>query len=507
MQNSPVRHALALALFASGFVLAGAGCSGGSPDAAATSSDELRDCLATCAADPDVIGQKMCGTDGKTYTTCAWHCADVPKGVGVVPGACDAAGKPPAGGPPTPADGEHVCNWRNVDGRWIASACAEALKVPPKEALPVPIGPRRDAAPAPAPLPEEVDHRVRFGPAKNQGQAPSCTAFGTTAALESAIRSSVGEATVLSEMHLWSRYAIGSMERAAGAALAGGTATNDAATAAGMPYDDALALAWHDRKAEPSEAVQSTLDDETRFAVVGIDVLGNGTLGDSLVERMQRAIAEGNDVLVALAESDEWGLPDANGIISDDEFGERGGHAVLFVGYKSFAGRPYFLLRNSWGRGWGNSGYAYLSFDAAKRNVYWGSVIRVARKDFAEPKACPAGRSADLDNVCRVVCPNGALAGADDLCVHPPPTCTAGHLLDASGVCVPSCGIGKQQEDGYGIDCDDKSCTWTVDAGKPGCATTDGSACTKVCPAPLCDIAWRKDEFGRVHIVCSGRDL
>jgi hypothetical protein len=41
----------------------------------------------------------------------------------------------------------------------------------------------------------------------------------------------------------------------------------------------------------------------------------------------------------------------------------RGGHAVAFVGYTATA----FIVRNSWGTGWGDGGYAYASNAYAKK--------------------------------------------------------------------------------------------------------------------------------------------
>ena len=50
-------------------------------------------------------------------------------------------------------------------------------------------------------------------------------------------------------------------------------------------------------------------------------------------------------------------------------------HAILLVGYgKDNDGNPYFIIRNSWGEDWGESGYAYLSYKYFQRYQYgiWG---------------------------------------------------------------------------------------------------------------------------------------
>jgi C1A family cysteine protease len=44
---------------------------------------------------------------------------------------------------------------------------------------------------------------------------------------------------------------------------------------------------------------------------------------------------------------------------------DEAGHAASLVGY----GPDYFILRNSWGTGWGDRGYAYLSDDYARAAI------------------------------------------------------------------------------------------------------------------------------------------
>ena len=53
----------------------------------------------------------------------------------------------------------------------------------------------------------------------------------------------------------------------------------------------------------------------------------------------------------------------------------QGGHAILIVGYvddTSIASGGYFIVKNSWGSGWGNSGYFSIAYSETGSPVYFG---------------------------------------------------------------------------------------------------------------------------------------
>ena len=57
----------------------------------------------------------------------------------------------------------------------------------------------------------------------------------------------------------------------------------------------------------------------------------------------------------------------------DQPLPSEGGHAMLMVGYNRPGG--YFIVKNSWGSGCGQSGYVYLSYDYIRTYAKYGYVI------------------------------------------------------------------------------------------------------------------------------------
>ena len=74
-------------------------------------------------------------------------------------------------------------------------------------------------------------------------------------------------------------------------------------------------------------------------------------------------LATKGPILTRLDVDDPWQNVGSDGNLDDyDPGSQQGGHAVAIVGYKP--GR--FIVRNSWGTGWGDKGYAYPSLAYAQ---------------------------------------------------------------------------------------------------------------------------------------------
>ena len=56
----------------------------------------------------------------------------------------------------------------------------------------------------------------------------------------------------------------------------------------------------------------------------------------------------------------------AGGVLSDESCGREVNHAALVVGYGSENGLEYFLVKNSWGKTWGDNGYIKIGVQAGE---------------------------------------------------------------------------------------------------------------------------------------------
>lgn len=55
-----------------------------------------------------------------------------------------------------------------------------------------------------------------------------------------------------------------------------------------------------------------------------------------------------------------------SGVLTKCGFSSSMDHAVVVEGYDSTASTPYFLVRNSWGVGWGENGYVKFAMATGK---------------------------------------------------------------------------------------------------------------------------------------------
>lgn len=216
------------------------------------------------------------------------------------------------------------------------------------------------AAAGPTRVPATIDWRSVGGqsyvtPVRDQGGCGSCWAFSTTGALESYVmrsRGTPGSPVDLSEQQI--------VSCSNGGSCAGG---------------------WPDRASQHIR--EDGLVSEAAFPYKGVDApcrvaqpnpkrhrrIGRWEHVRHDVEAMKTALAEHGPLPTTMAVYTDF-FYYGGGVYSYSTGTLAGYHAILIVGY-SDAERA-FIVKNSWGEGWGEKGYFKIDYDAVKPPVIFG---------------------------------------------------------------------------------------------------------------------------------------
>ena len=191
------------------------------------------------------------------------------------------------------------------------------------------------------------DLRGLFGPARDQGQRPTCLAFAASDA-HAALRTPWSPLSC--EFAFYHAQRRAGRPPSKGALLGSMLATLKAdgqPAEADWPYLDALPYDLS-HYSPPSNATVFRRDGEAR--------------PDGLNEIIDQ-VEVGRPVLLLLMISDAFYLPSAAGVVvaptGEGPDAERR-HAMVAVGHGRIGTERAILVRNSWGAGWGVDGHAWL---------------------------------------------------------------------------------------------------------------------------------------------------
>ena len=180
---------------------------------------------------------------------------------------------------------------------------------------------------------------------KNQGQCGSCWAFSTTGSLEGQHFAKTGELVSLSEQNL----------------MDCSTEEGNHGCKGGL-MDNAFRYIIKNGGIDTEESYPYRAHDETRCLYkasdVGATMSSYKDIERENVEALTRAIAEIGPISVAM----DAGRPSfrlyKRGVYSERTCSStKLDHGVLAVGYGTYEGTDYFLVKNSWGPAWGMAGY------------------------------------------------------------------------------------------------------------------------------------------------------
>ena len=195
-----------------------------------------------------------------------------------------------------------------------------------------------------------VDWRTKGAvtPVKDQGNCGSCWSFSSTGALEGANFIATGELVSFSEQQL---VDCATSDKGFGNYGCGG----------GFQYD--AFYYWETYNAEtetnyPYKGVDQTCAFDAS-QTTGVATKGYEFIQTDSVEQMKAGIAQ-RPISVSLEADQAVFQQYQSGIFDSSKCGDTLDHATLLVGYGYENDVGYWIMKNSWGTGWGEEGYMRL---------------------------------------------------------------------------------------------------------------------------------------------------
>jgi hypothetical protein len=213
-------------------------------------------------------------------------------------------------------------------------------------------------------LPARIDLTATVPPPGDQGPTGSCTSWGATyvAASQAGRRAGLGPSLRLSPSFTYNKIANDSL------CVAG--------TKASVTLDmlrDTGALPFEEYVFDGGWCGRVPTDEEV-WRAGKYRIKGWSDLDARVIESVKAQLARGVPVIFDMQPNQQFhdfkgdGVLDIAGVMNGNS-----GHTMVAIGYDD--ARQAFRIQNSWGRTFGEGGYAWLSYGFWSRNVHVGYVI------------------------------------------------------------------------------------------------------------------------------------
>ncbi|MGH7770344.1 MAG: C1 family peptidase, partial [Candidatus Binatia bacterium] len=243
-------------------------------------------------------------------------------------------------------------------------------------------------------LPSKADLRKWFSPIEHQGSLGSCTAHAAVALLEYFQRRACGKHTDASPLFVYK--ATRNLQHWTGDTGAYLRTAMEALVLFGAPpeeywpYDGAPADSNPHFDVEPPAFAYAFAANYQAIKYFRLDA--DVTPPTKILENIRRSLAGEFPVMFGFPVYSEFDNPENGYVAYPAGAGYRGGHAIVAAGYDdnlTVAGDiGALLVRNSWGTGWADSGYAWMSYRYVTEGLAtdWWSMVKaewVDDKQFA----------------------------------------------------------------------------------------------------------------------------
>jgi hypothetical protein len=306
--------------------------------------------------------------------------------------------------------------------------------------------------PAPMGMTGGVDHRAQglVGQVRDQGETGSCSANAIASLIDTFVLKRGLGAQRASALHIFAIYEhtavkgatddnIGNLKKVAGVTseavwpydpikacrVALGAAVSGCDTAYGVQAGSAYT--------DPTLVAERLRADATPlYRVAGLEVIADAPERDAEIMKL---LAAGEAVYLSVDMAINWSIAGPGGFhgeVLPPPQAYYGSHALLAQGYRTTPTGVQFLVQNSWGTNWGQSGFVWIPEDIFKSRVR--AVYRI-HVDAASP-------SAQVPAPPPVQVPTAPTATPAPTATASAPVCPPGTTF-MFGLCVPVWGGGQ----------------------------------------------------------------